>query len=85
MSRLREIVHRCVGSCLRGTPGVVARLEHDDVDTATRREVGTTSALSRLKVDLNDILSRPAFLDYHAFWELGRSTCVSFRYSANLA
>jgi hypothetical protein len=32
---------------------MVARLEYYVVDLATRRDVGTTSALSRLKVDRN--------------------------------
>jgi hypothetical protein len=48
---------------MNGTPGVVARLEYDVVDLATRREERTTSALSRLKVDLSPLLLRSTFQD----------------------
>jgi hypothetical protein len=44
---------------------MVARLEYYVVDLATRRDVGTTSALSRLKVERNPNCARSAFLDYH--------------------
>jgi hypothetical protein len=51
------------------------------VDLATRREERTTSALSRLKVDLNPLLPRSTFLDYHAFKELARFPNLMVFYS----